>query len=192
MPNSPGADVPTSPSAVVVTALTDPTVRVEFTASDETVVQYVALLTRSGTATPVEVPLAIKAVDATRVFALINPDPPELPNGMYTVQVRSIAGNPLSARVGVFQRVLFYLPFLATRQVAAYNANKDRSEPSAASSEFQLGSTAPSEPTSIIPSSPAGNEAWVSFVEPTNTGGAPITRQGHMHSTAGTGVMRSC
>ena len=84
------AGVPTAPGTPAVT-LVDPTVRLVFTKSDSTAVKYSAFI-KPTTGAEVEVPLAIKPVtgSATQLFAVVGPDPPELPQGgTYTLQVRA-------------------------------------------------------------------------------------------------------
>lgn len=82
------AGVPKAPGAPAVTLL-DPTVRVLFAKSDNTAVKYSAFV-KNTAGGEVKVPLAVKPVvgSTTQLFALVAPDPPELPQGgIYTLQV---------------------------------------------------------------------------------------------------------
>lgn len=177
-------DVPAAP-AITAAALSGDfnTARIDFAPSDETATRYVALMTLVGSSTAVEVPLTPKLVTSTHLYALVEPSPPELPIGMYTAQasqdqqfvLRGSCLNPRSiAHVALYSNGN---PCHSGRvQLAAYNQNDDRSTLSAASSQFRLGSTTPGVPLSVSPTAPGGNQAWVSFVEPTSDGGAAITR----------------
>lgn len=82
------AGAPKAPGTPAV-ALVDPTVRVTFVKADTTAVKYSAFVKDTG-GDEVEVPLAVKPVtgSTTQLFALVAPDPPELPQGgTYTLQV---------------------------------------------------------------------------------------------------------
>ncbi|PRW20918.1 fibronectin type III domain-containing [Chlorella sorokiniana] len=137
---------PTAPSGVPAVALADPNVRVTFSKADSTAVKYSAFL-KPTTGTEVEVPLAVKPVNdsTTQLFALVAPDPPELPQG------------------GIY-----------TLQIAAYNANDDLGTRSASSAAFQLGTVAPTAPVGVA-ANPSARAATVSFQAPASTGGSLIT-----------------
>lgn len=86
--SEPVAGVPKAPGAPAV-ALVDPTVRVTFNKADTTAVKYSAFV-KDSAGEELEVPLAVKPVtgSTTQLFALVAPDPPELPQGStYTLQV---------------------------------------------------------------------------------------------------------
>ncbi|PRW20837.1 Ig-like domain repeat [Chlorella sorokiniana] len=137
---------PAAPSGVPAVALADPNVRVTFNKADSTAVKYSAFL-KPTTGTEVEVPLAVKPVNdsTTQLFALVAPDPPELPQG------------------GIY-----------TLQIAAYNANDDLGTRSASSAAFQLGTVAPTAPVGVA-ANPSARAATVSFQAPASTGGSLIT-----------------
>lgn len=84
------AGVPKAPSGVPAVTLVDPSVRVTFAKSDSTALKYSAFL-KPASGDEVEVPLAVKPVSGstTQLFAMVAPDPPELPQGaIYTLQAR--------------------------------------------------------------------------------------------------------
>ena len=102
----PRTGVPAAPGTPAVT-LIDPTVRLVFTKSDTTAVKYSAFL-KPTTGAEVEVPLAVKPVtgSTTQLFAVVGPDPPELPQGgTYTLQVghgvASVEGRTLMCKQAV-------------------------------------------------------------------------------------------
>lgn len=80
--------MPTAPGLPAV-VLVDPSVRVTFVKSDTTAIKYSAFVDNQA-GEEVEVPLAVKPVVGvpTQLFAMLAPDPPELPRGAYyTLQV---------------------------------------------------------------------------------------------------------
>lgn len=193
------AGVPKAPSGVPTVTLVDPSVRVTLAKADSTAIKYSAFL-KPASGDEVEVPLAVKPVSGstTQLFAMVAPDPPELPQGaIYTLQARhghsreacdvcsgmSAAGLSLPGVNSAIMQTCASAHFaslagdaLPNLQIAAYNANGDLGARSSASAAFQLGTVAPSAPLAVTSASATPLTASLSFQAPASNGGSPITR----------------